>query len=169
MPVRWLEALAALWRSWTAPAVPESVPGSHTLRAAELLASALGEDDPHRRVTLLRAALSAGERLAGEAGDVVVMEASLHLGEKLRALGSRDEAVEHFARAVERSFRVSDPIGRQRRAGVLTRLGILDQEARRRAGAAALRGVAAARGRRRFVPAARHADAGGVQPRAARE
>lgn len=100
-----------------------------TRRAADRLADALTEHDPVMRLARLRAALAAGEALTGEAGDIVVMEASLHLGEKLRALGSRDEAVAHFARAVERSFRVPDPVGRQRRAGVLTRLGILDQEA----------------------------------------
>ena len=58
-----------------------------------------------------------------------MLEASLHLGEKLRAAGQRDEAVLHFERAVMRSFRVADPAGRHRRAGVLSRLGILDQEA----------------------------------------
>ncbi|MBI5171199.1 MAG: hypothetical protein HZA61_17060 [Candidatus Eisenbacteria bacterium] len=100
-----------------------------TQRAAELLAQALGEDDPARRVTLLREALAAGERLGGESGDIVVMEASLHLGERLRAAGERAQAIAHFTRAVERSFRVGDPVGRQRRAGVLSRLGILDQEA----------------------------------------
>ncbi len=53
-----------------------------TQRAAELLAQALAEEEPSRRVTLLREALSAGERLGGESGDIVVMEASLHLGER---------------------------------------------------------------------------------------
>lgn len=100
-----------------------------TQRAAELLAQALAEEEPSRRVTLLREALSAGERLGGESGDIVVMEASLHLGERLRAAGERAQAIAHFTRAVERSFRVGDPVGRQRRAGVLSRLGILDQEA----------------------------------------
>jgi tetratricopeptide (TPR) repeat protein len=59
----------------------------------------------------------------------MVLEASLHLGERLRAAGRREEAVLHFERAMMRSFRVPDPLGRHRRAGVLTRLGILDQEA----------------------------------------
>ncbi len=58
-----------------------------------------------------------------------MLEASLHLGEKLRSVGRRDEAVLHFERAVTCSFRVPDPGGRHRRAGVLSRLGILDQEA----------------------------------------
>jgi tetratricopeptide (TPR) repeat protein len=98
-------------------------------RAAELLTGALGEDDAERRVERLREALAAGESLSGPAADITVMEASLHLGEKLRALGRRDEAIALFARAVERSYRVGDPVGRQRRAGVLTRLAILDQEA----------------------------------------
>lgn len=100
-----------------------------TRRAADALAAALAEDDADRRLVLLRAALAEGEALAGPAGDITVMEASLHLGEKLRALGNRDEAMAMFARAIERSYRVGDPVGRQRRAGVLTRLGILDQEA----------------------------------------
>ncbi len=99
-----------------------------TRDAAELLTAALAEEDPVRRVERLREAIAAGEKLAGAQGEVVVMEASLHLGEKLRALGRRDEAMEHFGRAVERSFRVGDPLGRQRRAGVLSRLAILDQE-----------------------------------------
>ncbi len=97
--------------------------------AAGLLTQALAEEDMELRVVLLREALDAGERLSGEPGDVLVMEASLHLGERLRATGSRDEAQSHLARALERSFRVPDPVGRQRRAGVLTRLGILSQEA----------------------------------------
>lgn len=100
-----------------------------TQRAAELLAQALAEEAPARRIVLLREALAAGERLGGESGDIVVMEASLHLGERLRAAGERAQAISHFTRAVERSFRVGDPVGRQRRAGVLSRLGILDQEA----------------------------------------
>ena len=62
-------------------------------------------------------------------GDQLVLEASLHLGERLRAAGQRDQAVLHFEQAMLRSFRVADPLGRHRRAGVLSRLGILDQEA----------------------------------------
>jgi tetratricopeptide (TPR) repeat protein len=104
-------------------------PEARTRIAAERLTAALAEDDPERRVELLRDALASGEALSTEAAEVLVMEASLHLGEKLRAMGQRDEAMAHFARAVERSFRVGDPVGRQRRAGVLSRLGILDQEA----------------------------------------
>ena len=98
-------------------------------RAAESLALALAETNHATRLAKLRAALSMCERLSGEAGDIMVMEASLHLGERLRALGESDEALAHFRRAVERSFRVPDPVGRQRRAGVLSRLAILDQEA----------------------------------------
>jgi tetratricopeptide (TPR) repeat protein len=124
-----LRALAALWRRWSAPAPPPAPRAADARTAADLLTAALSEDDAARRVTLLRRALAFGERLAGEAGDVTVMEAALHLGEKLRALGQTDEAVACFARAVERSYRVGDPVGRQRRAGALTRLGILDQEA----------------------------------------
>ena len=98
-------------------------------RALHALENALAESDAAARVVRLREALAIGERLAGERGDQIVLEASLHLGEKLRAAGQRDEAVLHFERAVMRSFRVPDPVGRHRRAGVLSRLGILDQEA----------------------------------------
>ena len=97
--------------------------------AAEALALALAEPAADARLEKLRAALAMCERLSGAAGDVMVMEASLHLGERLRAAGAREEAGEHLRRAVERSFRVADPTGRQRRAGVLSRLAILDQEA----------------------------------------
>jgi tetratricopeptide (TPR) repeat protein len=96
--------------------------------AAEALALALAENDPIPRLARLRSALAQCERLSGSTGDIMVLEASLHLGERLRALGESDEAVQHFGRAVERSFRVPDPVGRQRRAGVLSRLAILDQE-----------------------------------------
>ncbi len=127
-----MTALRALWqrvRAWLAPRDAGATPAAAAAqRAAEQLTSALAEEDPARRVALLRQALAAGESLAGEAGDVVVMEASLHLGERLRATGERDEALSHLARALERSFRVPDPVGRHRRAGVLTRLGILAQE-----------------------------------------
>lgn len=98
-------------------------------RALVALEHALSESDAESRLARLREALSMGERLSGERGDQIVLEASLHLGEKLRAAGRRDEAVLHFERAVMRSFRVADPVGRHRRAGVLSRLGILDQEA----------------------------------------
>lgn len=98
-------------------------------RALEALEAALAESDAVSRVARLREALAMAERLAGERGDQIVLEASLHLGERLRAAGRREEAVLHFERAVMRSFRVADPVGRHRRAGVLTRLGILDQEA----------------------------------------
>ena len=98
-------------------------------RALHALEHALAENDAESRLQRLREALDIGERLSGERGDQIVLEASLHLGEKLRAAGRRDEAVLHFERAVVRSFRVPDPAGRHRRAGVLSRLGILDQEA----------------------------------------
>ncbi len=98
-------------------------------RALQALEAALAEGDAEARVTRLREALALAERLGGEHGDQIVLEASLHLGEKLRAVGRREEAVLHFERAVSRSFRVPDPTGRHRRAGVLSRLGILDQEA----------------------------------------
>jgi tetratricopeptide (TPR) repeat protein len=97
-------------------------------RAVATLEAALGEEDSGSRVTGLREALAMAERLADPRGDHLVLEASLHLGERLRAAGRRDEAVLHFERAVMRSFRVPDPLGRHRRAGVLSRLAILDQE-----------------------------------------
>ncbi len=98
-------------------------------RALGALEHALAASDSEARVARLREALAIAERLSGERGDHMVLEASLHLGERLRAAGRREEAVLHFERAMMRSFRVPDPLGRHRRAGVLTRLGILDQEA----------------------------------------
>jgi tetratricopeptide (TPR) repeat protein len=121
------EALAELFGRPRRPAPPPAADAA--MEAAEALALALAEDDAVPRLARLRAALAQCERLTGEAGDIMVMEASMHLGERLRALGESDEAVAHFGRAVERSFRVPDPVGRQRRAGVLSRLGILEQEA----------------------------------------
>lgn len=97
-------------------------------RALATLEEALGTDDAEERGTRLREALAMAERLSGTRGDHLVLEASLHLGERLRATGHRDEAVLHFERAVSRSFKVPDPLGRHRRAGVLSRLAILDQE-----------------------------------------
>lgn len=97
-------------------------------RALAALEEALGTDDAEERGTRLREALAMAERLSGARGDHLVVEASLHLGERLRATGHRDEAVLHFERAVGRSFKVPDPLGRHRRAGVLSRLAILDQE-----------------------------------------
>ncbi len=97
-------------------------------RAVHALENALAESDADSRLARLREALAIAERLPGEQGDSLVLEAALHLGEKLRAADRRDEAALHFEKAVMRSFRVPDPIGRHRRAGVLSRLGILDQE-----------------------------------------
>ncbi len=125
----WLDRVTGALRRAFAWLRPGGSTEARTRRAAALLTAALAEDDAAQRVEKLREALAAGETLAGPAGDVTVMEASLHLGEKLRALGRRDEAIALFAQAVERSYRVGDPVGRQRRAGVLTRLAILDQEA----------------------------------------
>ncbi|MEO5987627.1 MAG: tetratricopeptide repeat protein [Candidatus Eisenbacteria bacterium] len=124
------------WADWSArlrrwfglaPATPKAILDAQ--RAGDMLGDALAEDDPALRVEKLREALAHGEQMQGESGDIVVMEASLHLGEKLRTLGSNEEALLHFGRAVERSYRVPDPVGRHRRAGVLSRLAILDQEA----------------------------------------
>ena len=132
--VGFLHSMLSALRRWSAgsgrPASGAPRPASDAaLAAAEALALALAEQSPGPRLARLRAALALCERLSGESGDVMVMEASLHLGERLRALGARDEAGEHLRRAIERSFRVPDPTGRQRRAGVLSRLAILDQEA----------------------------------------
>lgn len=127
-----MNPLSALWQrlgAWLkSSGRPAAGSSPAAERAAALLTSALAEEDVVRRGERLREALAAGEQLSGEAGDVVVMEASLHLGERLRSTGARDEALSHLARALERSFRVPDPVGRHRRAGVLTRLGILAQE-----------------------------------------
>lgn len=123
---RWLTGIANRLRGRRAAPAPTAADAAQG--AAEALALALAEDDAVPRLAKLRAALAQCERLSGEAGDIMVMEASLHLGERLRALGEPEQAVEHFGRAVERSFRVPDPVGRQRRAGVLSRLAILDQE-----------------------------------------
>ena len=122
--------LLAWWRAWFSPrAAVTTVPAiDPAQRAADLLGSALEEEDPAARIEMLRAAIAHGEMLSGATGDIIVMEASLHLGEKLRALGARDEAIAHLTRAIERSFRIEEPVGRHRRAGVLTRLGLLDQE-----------------------------------------
>ena len=54
--------------------------------AAEALALALAEPAPVPRLARLRAALELCERLPGAAGDVMVMEASLHLGASRMAL-----------------------------------------------------------------------------------
>jgi len=98
-------------------------------RALQALEHALGETDAEARLQGLREALAIAERVNDTRGDQLVLEASLHLGERLRAAGERDLAVLHFEEAVVRSFRVADPLGRHRRAGVLSRLAILDQEA----------------------------------------
>ncbi len=130
MLLAWLAPLRNGWRARFAAGrrASQPEPTDKAAVAAELLGSALAEDDPALRIEKLRAAIRFGEELAGPPGDIIVMEASLHLGEKLRAIGARDEAIAHLTRAVERSFRVEEPIGRHRRAGVLTRLGLLDQE-----------------------------------------
>lgn len=97
-------------------------------RAMHALENALADEDADTRLTRLREALAMAERVGGERGDHIVLEASVHLGERLRAAGRRDEAALYFERAMMCSFRVPDPVGRHRRAGVLSRLGILDQE-----------------------------------------
>ena len=124
-----LWARLAAWLAGGRDAAPRAAAAEQlAARALEALETALGEGDAEARVTRLRDALAMAERLSGERGDQLVLEASLHLGERLRAAGRRDEAVLHFERAVLRSFRVADPMGRHRRAGVLSRLAILDQE-----------------------------------------
>ena len=49
-------------------------PGEAKRRAAGLLAAALAEGEPARRIGRLRLALAAGEALADASGDVVVIE-----------------------------------------------------------------------------------------------
>jgi len=49
-------------------------------RALEELEHALAESDAEQRLLGLRQALAIGERLNGERGDQIVLEASLHLG-----------------------------------------------------------------------------------------
>lgn len=119
---RMAQALSRLFQR--TPADPEH----QASLAVHALENALAESDAESRLTRLREALALAERLTGPQGDSLVLEAALHLGEKLRAAGRRDEAALHFEKAVMRSFRVPDPAGRHRRAGVLSRLGILDQE-----------------------------------------
>ena len=123
----WLDAIRRWFRGRPAPAGDEA----EQLAAAALqaLEHALGEQDGEQRLNALREALAMAERVTDTRGDQLVLEASLHLGERLRAAGRRDLAVLHFEQAVVRSFRVADPVGRHRRAGVLSRLAILDQEA----------------------------------------
>ena len=120
----WLRALFARLRGG-APVDAEHLAS----RAVHALENALAESDSEARLVRLREALAIAERLPDAKGDSLVLEAALHLGEKLRAAGRRDEAILHFEKAVMRSFRMPDPLGRHRRAGVLSRLGILDQEA----------------------------------------
>ena len=120
----WLDRL----RRWFSGASAEDSEQLAT-RALQRLEEALAEGDAEARLAGLREALAMAERVTDTRGDQLVLEASLHLGERLRAAGERDLAVLHFERAVVCSFRVADPLGRHRRAGVLSRLAILDQEA----------------------------------------
>ena len=122
--LEWLQALFARLRGG-APVDAEHLAS----RAVHALENALAESDSEARLVRLREALAIAERIPDAKGDSLVLEAALHLGEKLRAAGRRDEAILHFEKAVMRSFRMPDPLGRHRRAGVLSRLGILDQEA----------------------------------------
>src|SRR6185369_17038433 len=123
-PMSWLDRL----RRWFSGASAEDSEQLAT-RALQRLEEALAESDAEARLAGLREALAMAERVTDTRGDQLVLEASLHLGERLRAAGERDLAVLHFEQAVVRSFRVADPLGRHRRAGVLSRLAILDQEA----------------------------------------
>jgi tetratricopeptide (TPR) repeat protein len=124
----WLDGLRRWYAERRGGATAAADPEHLALLAQHAIENALAETDAVLRVTRLREALVLGERVPGERGDLIVLDASLHLGEKLRAAGQRAEAVQHFDQAVMRSFRVPDPGGRHRRAGVLSRLGILDQE-----------------------------------------
>jgi tetratricopeptide (TPR) repeat protein len=122
----WTRVRSLLARFLGGPTADDERAAAGALGALE---QALAAGDAEARLQRLREALAMAERIAGERGDQIVLEASLHLGERLRAAGEREEAALHFERAMMRSFRVPDPLGRHRRAGVLTRLGILDQEA----------------------------------------
>lgn len=134
-----LGALRSWWRAWFggAPAEPPvvSVAGPELVgarpdaaRARRLLDLAVAEGDSVRREAALRAALAMAEGLPGEAGDPLVAEASLELGEGLRGRGMVEDALVHFTRALDRS-RAAD--ARERRVGVLARLGVLEQQAGR--------------------------------------
>jgi len=125
----WLRALGELLSRRFGRARPGGDPEQLAARALATLEHALAESDAESRLQGLRDALAMAERVDDPRGDQLVLEASLHLGERLRAAGQRDQAVLHFEQAMLRSFRVADPLGRHRRAGVLSRLGILDQEA----------------------------------------
>lgn len=125
--MNWSDGMSRWWRK-RGVVVPND-PEQLALLAEHTLECALSDEEEATRLPRLRTALELGEQLPGERGDRLVLEASLHLGEWLRAEGDWDEAEEHFERAMMRSFRVPDPVGRQRRAGVLSRLAILDQEA----------------------------------------
>lgn len=113
--------------------VPRPVQDADRLsqRAGAALDAALAEAEGPTRLARLREALALAEQVTDGRGDTIVLEASLLLGERLRAAGQPAEAARHFERAVERSFRLPEPTGRHRRAGVLTRLAILDQESGR--------------------------------------
>ena len=122
-------------RAWAMRFVPAflSNPERRSQRAMATLEAALAEEEGPTRLERLREALALAERVPDGRADTVVLEASLHLGERMRAAGRPDEAALHFERAVERSFRLPEPAGRHRRAGLLTRLAILDQESGRMA------------------------------------
>src|SRR5262249_53813047 len=128
--VSWREALRRWWRRLERPGAGADGDAEQlAARALAALEHALGENDAETRLQGLREALAMAEGLADPRGDQLGLEASLHRGGRLRAAGRRDEAMLHFEQAVVRSFRVADPVGRHRRAGVLSRLAILDQEA----------------------------------------
>ena len=59
-------------------------------RALQRLEDALAESDAEARLAGLREALEMAERVTDTRGDQLVLEASLHLGERLRAAGERD-------------------------------------------------------------------------------
>jgi tetratricopeptide (TPR) repeat protein len=127
-----MNVLARLWaRLARLVPRPATDPDRLSQRAVAALDAALAEAEGPSRLARLREALSLAEQVTDGRGDPIVLEASLLLGERMRAAGQRDEAALHFERAVERSFRLPEPTGRHRRAGVLTRLAILDQESGR--------------------------------------
>ena len=112
----WLRALGELLSGRFGRARPGRDPEQLAARALATLEHALAESDAESRLQGLRDALAMAERVDDPRGDQLVLEASLHLGERLRAAGQRDQAVLHFEQAMLRSFRVADPLGRHKQS-----------------------------------------------------
>ena len=106
----WLDAI----RRWFGAAAPEPDDESEQLAARRSRRSSTRSASRTVRQQLERAAseaLAIAERASlTRAATSSLLEASLHLGERLRAAGRRDPAVLHFEQAVRASFRVADPV-----------------------------------------------------------